>query len=59
MDNKIILTIKERKEILKQTEKFAVVVDELPVELDQKKKYILDFMRDFTKEFIDTRKPID
>ncbi len=59
MNNKIILTIKERKEILKQTEKFAVVVDKLPVDLEQKKKYILGFMRDFTKEFIGTRKPID
>ncbi len=59
MDSKNILTIKERKVILKQTEKFAVVVDELPVDLEQKKKFILEFMRDFTKEFIGTRKPID
>tara|TARA_R110002012_G_C11377534_1_gene582853 strand:- start:408 stop:590 length:183 start_codon:yes stop_codon:yes gene_type:complete len=59
MDSKIILTKKERENILSATKMFAGVVEKLPVELDEKKKFIFDFMTDYTKELIDIRKPIE
>ena len=55
MDN-IKLTQDEKKDILESARQFAVKIDILPIEQDVKKNAILEFIGQYSKALVGTRK---